>query len=448
MRTIHIISKNLKEVDVLERSYQDGKISSQGPDTFENDLYQSSNTIGNVIGLTNTSHKESGGTNTSEDPAKTEPAQVIIGIIDQGAYASQFNNNDYLYVNEGETPGDGIDNDNNGYIDDYTGYSLLTNSTTDTEHAGPENNGWIPYPVMTHGVGMTNNVIGQLNAAETITGTAPDAKIMTLKFTETNLGSYIRITHAIEAGLENGARIFSLSFSVASESYFDLWSDMLALHDAVLVTYAGSYDVDSGEPESGETHADNIIKVTRIQSDGSNFFSGDGIEFIEESGAHSSSISIVAGKVAAIWAQDPNMSLADVRFALEKSASQDAPILVDHGADTATQYGMIDLATAIDIIQNGKTTLIDNASFTTPEQIIDFDEGMDRIDISDVLDSYDLVDDAITDFLQITDNGMDSTVYVDVDGGGDNFQAVALILGVTGLTDEQALEASGNIITV
>ncbi|HOO82432.1 MAG TPA: S8 family serine peptidase [Alphaproteobacteria bacterium] len=442
------ILKNLKEVDVFEQPYQDGKISSQRPDTFENDLYQSSNTIGNVIGLTNISHKESDGTNTSENPTDTGPAQVIIGIIDQGAYASQFSNNDYLYINEGETPGDGIDNDNNGYIDDYTGYSLVNNSTTDTEHAGPENNGWIPYPVMTHGVGMTNNVIDQLNAAETITGTAPDAKIMTLKFTETNLGSYFGVTRAIEAGLENGARIFSLSFSVDSESYFNLWSDMLAPHDAVLVTYAGSSGVDSGEPESGEMHADNIIKVTRIQSDGSNFFSGDGIEFVEESGAHSSSISIVAGKVAAIWAQDPDMSLTDVRFALEKSASQDVPILVNNGADTATQYGIIDLATAIDIVQNGKITLIDGNSFTNPEQIIGFNEVMDRIDISDVLDGYDLVDDAIADFLQITDNGMDSTVYVDADGGGDNFQAVALILGVTGLTDEQALEASGNIITV
>lgn len=99
-------------------------------------------------------------------------------------------------------------------------------------------------------------------------------------------------------------------------------------------------------------------------------------------------------------------------------------------------------------MQNGKITLIDGNSFTNPEQIIGFNEVMDRIDISDVLDGYDLVDDAIADFLQITDNGMDSTVYVDADGGGDNFQAVALILGVTGLTDEQALEASGNIITV
>jgi hypothetical protein len=34
----------------------------------------------------------------------------------------------------------------------------------------------------------------------------------------------------------------------------------------------------------------------------------------------------------------------------------------------------------------------------------------------------------------------------DADGGADNFVAVASILGVTGLTDEQALLTSGNLL--
>jgi len=54
----------------------------------------------------------------------------------------------------------------------------------------------------------------------------------------------------------------------------------------------------------------------------------------------------------------------------------------------------------------------------------------------------------ITDFVQITDDGTDSTLYIDQDGGADNFVAVATILGVTGLTDEVALETSGALVTV
>lgn len=88
------------------------------------------------------------------------------------------------------------------------------------------------------------------------------------------------------------------------------------------------------------------------------------------------------------------------------------------------------------------------SAFDAVDTIADFDttEG-DAIDISDVLFGYDPLTDAIEDFVQITDNGTDSTVYVDADGGGDNFVAIATLSGVTGMTDEAQLETNGNLIT-
>lgn len=89
------------------------------------------------------------------------------------------------------------------------------------------------------------------------------------------------------------------------------------------------------------------------------------------------------------------------------------------------------------------------SAFNNVDVIDDFDVSTDDdvIDISDVLDGYYTagVDD-ITDFVQITDDGTDSTLYIDQDGGADNFVAVASILGTTGLTDEAALVTSGNLI--
>lgn len=70
----------------------------------------------------------------------------------------------------------------------------------------------------------------------------------------------------------------------------------------------------------------------------------------------------------------------------------------------------------------------------------------DVIDISDLLSAYDPLNDAITDFVQITDDGTDSTLAVDADGGADNFVAVASIVNATGLTDEASLESSGTLI--
>ena len=89
------------------------------------------------------------------------------------------------------------------------------------------------------------------------------------------------------------------------------------------------------------------------------------------------------------------------------------------------------------------------SAFSSTDSIHDFSvsEG-DIIDISDLLLGYDPLTDAITDFVKITDDGSDSILNVDADGGADNFVQVAYIYNETGLTDEDALETSGNLITV
>ena len=88
-------------------------------------------------------------------------------------------------------------------------------------------------------------------------------------------------------------------------------------------------------------------------------------------------------------------------------------------------------------------------AFDQVDVIADFNTGdNDALDVSDLLSGYDPLTDLITDFVQITDNGVDSLIAVDADGGGDNFAAIATLQGVTGLTDEAALETAGNLVTV
>ncbi len=89
------------------------------------------------------------------------------------------------------------------------------------------------------------------------------------------------------------------------------------------------------------------------------------------------------------------------------------------------------------------------SAFTDVDIIRDFDLAEnDMIELSDVLIGYDRLTDLITDFVQITDSGSNSILSVDADGGADNFVQIATITYITGLTDEEALEASGNLITV
>ena len=94
--------------------------------------------------------------------------------------------------------------------------------------------------------------------------------------------------------------------------------------------------------------------------------------------------------------------------------------------------------------------VFENASaFNGIDIVHDFDiaEG-DAINIADVLFGYDPLNDIISDFVQITDDGADSILSVDADGGADNFVQVATLKNVNGLSDEQTLEANGNLITI
>ena len=105
----------------------------------------------------------------------------------------------------------------------------------------------------------------------------------------------------------------------------------------------------------------------------------------------------------------------------------------------------------IDMIygQGGADTFIFEAltAFNASDNIQDFNlSENDKFDISDLLQGYDATTDAITDFVQITETGTDSYLSVDADGGADNFVQVAYIYNETGLTDEDALLTSGNLI--
>jgi len=96
------------------------------------------------------------------------------------------------------------------------------------------------------------------------------------------------------------------------------------------------------------------------------------------------------------------------------------------GADTF-DYNIVD--TVIDFIQDFSTV-----------------EG-DKLDLSDILSgTFDPLVDAITDFVQITDNGTHSALSVDADGGADNFVQIAQLNNTTGLTDEAALVSNGTLL--
>jgi Ca2+-binding RTX toxin-like protein len=82
------------------------------------------------------------------------------------------------------------------------------------------------------------------------------------------------------------------------------------------------------------------------------------------------------------------------------------------------------------------TFLFERATaFGASDQVFDFKtaEG-DRLNIADLLDLHNPATDPLAGFVQITDNGTDSFLSIDRDGGGNGFVQVAQLFGVTNLT--------------
>jgi len=89
-------------------------------------------------------------------------------------------------------------------------------------------------------------------------------------------------------------------------------------------------------------------------------------------------------------------------------------------------------------------------AFNNIDTVTDFSTGEgDVINIADLLSGFytDGVDD-ILDFVLFEDSGADTVISVDRDGAGGlfGFQQIAVLTGVNGLTDEEALVTSGNLV--
>lgn len=129
-------------------------------------------------------------------------------------------------------------------------------------------------------------------------------------------------------------------------------------------------------------------------------------------------------------------------------AGSDTAYLGGYGGDDTliAGAGSTDLfgSTGTDTFKFG----VDSLQSST-NKILDFSLANNEvIDISDVISAYDPLNDVLTDFVQIANSGSNSTISIDQDGTGTTFamQQLGTIVGVTGLTDEDALVASGNLI--
>jgi subtilisin family serine protease len=130
---------------------------------------------------------------------ETGSPDVIIAIVDTGIDYTHPDLATKIWNNTDEIPGNGIDDDTNGYIDDIRGWDFFYNSSDPIDMVG--------HGTMCAGVAAasTNNGIG-------IAGVCWVCKIMPLRiFNETWYGTSTNAAKAIKYAADNGADVISMS---------------------------------------------------------------------------------------------------------------------------------------------------------------------------------------------------------------------------------------------
>jgi len=152
----------------------------------------------------------------------------VIGILDTGVDWLHPDLANKIWTNTDEIPGNGIDDDGNGKIDDIRGWDFINN----------DNN---PQDDNSHGTHCAGIAAAQANNNIGISGVSWGARIMPIKvFQSSGQGDAATIAQGVTYAATNGATVLSMSFGTYAESQTLKMALANAYATAVLVGAGGN----------------------------------------------------------------------------------------------------------------------------------------------------------------------------------------------------------------
>ena len=267
--------------------------------------------------------------------AISQGAGVVVAVVDSGTRLEHPDLAPNIWVNFGEVPGNGADDDGNGYVDDVHGVDLTTASAAQD---------------LSDGNGHGTHVAGIIAAAANqrgVVGVAFRARIMTVKVLAADGGG---TTSAVAEGIRyaaaNGARIINLSLGGDQpDERVRQAIDAAAAANVLVVCSAGNSgrDIDARPSYPVSFAAPNLIGVAATVPQAgkdlggfSNFgritvpLAAPGEEVLSTTAdggfGYKSGTSMaaphVAGVAALMAAVAPNLSVAELRAQLLQNASR------------------------------------------------------------------------------------------------------------------------------
>lgn len=130
---------------------------------------------------------------------------LVVAVIDSGVDRTHPDMAAVCWTNSGEIPGNGLDDDANGYVDDLTGWNFHSDNSQTQDTFG-------------HGTLVAGLIAAECNNHFGISGLAPGVKIMAVRNGESG---YSYVSSSIEAlyyAVDQGARVVNMSFGGANYS--------------------------------------------------------------------------------------------------------------------------------------------------------------------------------------------------------------------------------------
>jgi thermitase len=175
-----------------------------------------------------------------------------VAVIDTGIDTAHKDLKDNIWVNENEKNGNGIDDDHNGYVDDYQGVDLI-----DDRGSGVDENG--------HGTHAAGIVAAKGDNKRGVSGLCWKSRLMSIRITDAEGRGYTSgSAEAIVYAVEHGARIINASYTSTTPSDLERNAIQYAQdHDTLIVAAAGNdgQNADQHPSYPAAYPNDNILSV-------------------------------------------------------------------------------------------------------------------------------------------------------------------------------------------
>lgn len=183
--------------------------------------------------------------------------EVVVGVIDTGVNITHPDLINNIYTNPNEIPDNGIDDDQNGFIDDVNGWDFGNDDNTVFDLVDGDE----------HGTHVAGTIAASLNGIGVV-GVAPKVKIMPIKFLVNGSGTTYDAIDAIYYAKQMGVKILNNSWGGGdySQALYDAIEDC----NALFVVAAGNdgINIDQAPSYPASYTCDNILSVASINNRG------------------------------------------------------------------------------------------------------------------------------------------------------------------------------------